>query len=428
MLLIFLGAAVDAIHLLHTLRLENSVLRQAARDRSQRLASVRTYVVLSHTYLTEYLLAPEDPNSKALKAQLQDAHNGMMSALSTYHTCTSRDAASVKRLQTLLDQHWQGMGRTLNVPPAERRSNGAIYAEEVVPLRTSLLEITATVDRADARQTAATEAQIQQSFEHMGSRLALLLNVALAVALLLALGCIAYILRIERQNRRRYAEIVKGRGALQQLSARLVNAQETERRTISRELHDQVGQSLNALLVDAANLASRLPTSDATGRHYLNNIRSLADSSVNSIRDIALLLRPSMLDDLGLVPALEWQAREVSRRSGIRVNVIAENVPDSLDDALRTCVYRLVQEALHNVSRHSRAGNATVKVLPQDESLVVSIEDDGAGFDVANTKGLGLLGMEERVHQLGGILQVESQPGRGTTVLATLPSTVRVTE
>ncbi|MGH9663005.1 MAG: sensor histidine kinase [Bryobacteraceae bacterium] len=429
MLLIFVAAAVDAIHVLHTLRAESSFLRQASLERSRNLASVRTYVLLSHTYLSEYLIEPADARSLALKAQLQGARSEMLSALGRYRNCTARDAASVQRLQDLLGRHWQNLARALSLPPSERRREGmSFYSGEMLPLRTTVLEIAATVDKADAAQLASTEAEIQNRFERMGGRLSLLLNIALAAALLLAVGCIVYILRIERQNRRRYGQILHARGALQQLSAKLVDAQETERRTISRELHDQVGQTLNALLVDAANLAGRLPPDDDASRRYLDNIRAFADSSVNSIRDIALLLRPSMLDDLGLIPALEWQAREVSRRSGIKVKVAADGVPDALDDALRTCLYRLVQEALHNVSRHSGARNATVTVRRQGESLAVSIEDDGAGFDATNTKGLGLLGMEERVHQFGGNLQIESQPGKGTVLRATLPVAVPVTE
>ncbi|HXJ40661.1 MAG TPA: sensor histidine kinase, partial [Bryobacteraceae bacterium] len=213
----------------------------------------------------------------------------------------------------------------------------------------------------------------------------------------------------------------------QQLSARLVEAQETERRTISRELHDQVGQTLNALLVDAANLAKRIPAEDSISRRYLDNIRTFADSSVNSLRDIALLLRPSMLDDLGLIPALEWQAREVSRRSGIKVKVAAEKVPDSLPDAVRTSVYRVVQETLQNVSRHSGARSATVTVRQTDESLMLMVEDDGCGFDPGRTRGLGLLGMEERVKQLGGRLEIQSLPGKGTVLRVTLPIAAAVT-
>jgi signal transduction histidine kinase len=283
------------------------------------------------------------------------------------------------------------------------------------------------VEDVDAKQLTLTDAQIQSEFENLGRRLSVVLNIALGAALLLAAGCIGYVLSIERQNRRRFQEIVQARSELQQLSARLVEAQETERRTISRELHDQVGQTLNALLVDAANLAKRIPAEDSVSLRYLDNIRTFADSSVNFLRDISLLLRPSMLDDLGLIPALEWQAREVSRRSGVKVKVVAEKVPASLPDADRTCVYRVVQETLHNVSRHSGARNATVTVRQTGESLMLMVEDDGCGFDPVRTRGLGLLGMEERVKLLGGRLEIQSQPGKGTVLRVTLPISAAVT-
>jgi signal transduction histidine kinase len=143
---------------------------------------------------------------------------------------------------------------------------------------------------------------------------------------------------------------------------------------------------------------------------------------------MALLLRPSMLDDLGLIPALEWQAREVSRQGSAEVEVMAEDIPDNLPDAYRTCVYRLVQEALHNVSRHAGARQVKIEVRQTAGTLSVSIQDDGRGFDPAHTRGLGLLGMEERVKDLGGTLTVESHAGSGTVVHATLPLPVPVPE
>ena len=175
------------------------------------------------------------------------------------------------------------------------------------------------------------------------------------------------------------------------------------------------------MLVDAANLAQRIPPEDELGHRYLNSIRTHADSSVNSIRDISLLLRPSMLDDLGLIPALEWQARETSRRTRIDVRVSAENVADSLPDAIRTCVYRVTQEALQNVARHSAHRTPGSGCSSRTARFPPTIEDDGSGFNPQRTRGMGLLGIEERVRQLSGRLEVRSDPGKGTTVRVSLP-------
>jgi len=142
---------------------------------------------------------------------------------------------------------------------------------------------------------------------------------------------------------------------------------------------------------------------------------------VKLVRNITLLLRPSMLDDLGLIPALEWQAREVSRQTGLRVDVAAGGVSDDLPEEFKTCIYRVVQEALHNVARHAGAGSVRVVAQQEPRRLLLSIQDDGRGFDVRRSRGLGLLGMEERIAHLGGTLQLVSEQGSGTLISVVLP-------
>ncbi len=365
--LIFLIATVDAVRLLGAMHSENRLLQDAAMERSARLAAVRASVLRS-------------AGAEASKD------------LANYPASTVEERVLVTRVGQLI----------------ERYSTQEASYEEVV-------EITTQLNGIDAKQKASTEMLIEDQFERAGTRLRWALGLAMAAAIVLALACLIYILRIERQNKQRYEEVVR-------LSAKLVDAQETERRTISRELHDQVGQTLNAVLVEAANLAPRISAEDTVSRRYLDNIRQFADTSVNSIRDIALLLRPSMLDDLGLIPALEWQAREVSRRSGIKVEIKAEDVPDTLSDDMRTCIYRVVQEALLNISRHSGAKSAQVTVKQEDRSLSLTVEDDGCGFDPTKTRGLGMLGMQERVKQLSGQFEVQSEAGKGTTLRIKLPA------
>ena len=216
-------------------------------------------------------------------------------------------------------------------------------------------------------------------------------------------------------------EISHAREELQRLSASIVAAQEDERRSISRELHDEVGQALTGVLVELANLSTLIRIGDyETLSGKTAEIKREVEASIGVVRNMALLLRPSMLDDLGLVPALQWQAREVSKRAGVWVKVSAAGV-DELPEKHKTCVYRIVQEALHNAVQHAAARTVTVTVAQQNERLQLAIEDDGKGFDPQLTKGMGILGMEERVSHLNGAFSIESEPGRGTIVHVDLP-------
>src|SRR5262249_9746998 len=161
-----------------------------------------------------------------------------------------------------------------------------------------------------------------------------------------------------------------------------VALQEEERRKLSRELHDEVGQSMSALLVEMGNLASAMPPDPAL-RQRMQAVRTLAENNVVVLRNLSLLLRPSILVDLVLVPALKWQAREAWRRSGVKVRIAAEDAADDLPDEYRTCIYRVVQEALHNVAKHSHATQVRVSVRRAPAKVSVTIQDDGSGF--ANT-------------------------------------------
>jgi signal transduction histidine kinase len=153
----------------------------------------------------------------------------------------------------------------------------------------------------------------------------------------------------------------------------------------------------------------------------VRSIGALAEAALNVVRDLALLLRPSMLDDFGLVPALNWHAREMSKRTGLNVRIAADEASDDLPDEHKTCIYRVVQEALNNSARHANARNLQIVVRNEGFRVIFSIQDDGSGFDKRFVRGLGLLGMEERVRRLGGELRIESQMGRGTTISAELP-------
>jgi signal transduction histidine kinase len=289
------------------------------------------------------------------------------------------------------------------------------------PLDGLLLEWSRNNSAWSSQRVQQDDAALLLQFGRMQGDLTQAFIIALASGLLLVVACMIYILRLERQTHLRYVELSRSRRELQRLSSRLVDAQESERRAISRELHDEIGQSLGALLVDLSRLSAALPPDRAEVKEQVDRMKSVAEGSVQAVRNIALLLRPSMLDDLGLGPALEWQGREVSRRSDIEVEVRAESASGDLPPEYATCIYRLAQEALNNAVRHSGAKRAKVEVEQTDHRIRVAISDNGHGFDPTRTRGLGILGMEERVNRLGGEFKVDSAPGRGATIVAELP-------
>ena len=204
----------------------------------------------------------------------------------------------------------------------------------------------------------------------------------------------------------------------QRLSKDLMTSGEEERRRISRELHDEVGQSLYATMLGLGNLRSSLGTEEAL--EQIAQLETMASRTVSVVRNISLLLRPAMLDDLGLVPAVKWLARETKRMHGVPVEVSAEGFPEEVPEEQVTCIYRVVQEALHNAVKHAEAAEIRVSLVA-DSRLRGRVEDSGKGFESHAELGMGILGMRERLERLGGTLGVESKPGLGTAVVFELP-------
>jgi signal transduction histidine kinase len=224
----------------------------------------------------------------------------------------------------------------------------------------------------------------------------------------------------------RELERIRASHKLQVLSHRLVEVQETERREIARELHDEIGQSLT---VAEMNLQAALKSSRAAPltRRLEESIQAVG-RVVEQVHDLSLNLRPSMLDDLGLEPAVRWYTHRQATLAGLKVKVRVEPLEHRLETAIETGCFRVAQEALTNVVRHARAQAVTVKLTIQDGQLRLSVRDDGIGFDVAAMReeavrgaSLGLLSMEERATLAGGGLTYLSSPGSGTEVQAWFP-------
>jgi signal transduction histidine kinase len=228
--------------------------------------------------------------------------------------------------------------------------------------------------------------------------------------------------RLEKQYRDEHEATLAAKQDLQRLSARLVAAQEQERQTLSRELHDQVGQALTAIKIDVARAEQGLLPSQTDLVERLQRARKGAEETLEIIRRLSMLLRPSMLDDLGLSAALGWYTKQFSASTAIRVSLNDDGSADLLPDAEKASLYRIVQEALTNCARHSEARSILIKLASEEHRYVVHIEDDGKGFTPARSeRGLGLIGIEERVAGMGGSLDLDSKPGDGTRLFISIP-------
>jgi signal transduction histidine kinase len=422
LLLIMALAGADALRVLRNFHASDDRIRRQFLLQNHLLNEIRSEVYLSGTYVRDYLLEPETSRADSYRASLEQLRKQMEDALQWYgRQIAPPEAQHYAALTEELAQYWQVLAPIFQWSPSERHQLGYEFLrDEVFPRRQNMLAIADRIASINEQQLNAGNDQMVGLLVKFQARLAVTLAAALALGLGMAAMSIRRILKLENQAAARYREAADARGQLKDLSARLVQAQETERRALSRELHDEVGQSLSAVLVELRNLSNGVRTQEQA-RATAESIKSLVEGAIRVVRNMALLLRPSMLDDLGLVPALKWQAREVSKRAAMDVSVAAEIRSDDFPDEYKTCIYRVVQEALHNCAQHARATWVRIRVQQEPAWLTLSIQDDGQGFDSRQVKGVGLLGMQERVTRLGGECGIHSEPGSGTILAIRLP-------
>lgn len=226
-------------------------------------------------------------------------------------------------------------------------------------------------------------------------------------------------------RRRVQEELLASRAQLRELSAYLQSVREAERTRISRELHDELGQSLTALRLGLNFLEMHPPTaSETTWREHVRRLKDIADSTVDAVQRIAADLRPPMLDELGLAAAIEWLAESFAERSGLRCKLQLPARSRDFGAEVSTGVFRIVQEALTNACRHGHATEVQVTLAESAGLLTLAITDNGCGIDAregSRRRSLGLLGMRERALMLGGRLTVFSEAGSGTRVEAEIP-------
>jgi two-component system sensor histidine kinase UhpB len=215
---------------------------------------------------------------------------------------------------------------------------------------------------------------------------------------------------------------------LRLLSERAITAQEDERKRIARSLHDDTGQSLSTLIINLERLEHHLPVDDSEMLSRLQSLRQMAQESLECLRSIIYDLRPAILDDLGLLPAIRWYAQTNLEQSGIQVELNFPSESPDLPQPLTTTLFRITQEAVNNIIRHSQAKKASITLSFQDGLITLQVRDDGFGFNPAqmsqeavHLQHWGLVGIQERLELVGGKLAISSDPSQGTTLTVTVP-------
>lgn len=421
LLISIVAAGVGTLLSLDRVRQDETSIRRTFLARMGVLDQIRSHIYLSGTYVRDFLLSPDPSGAAAQSARLATLEKESFAALDSYSRTVEADGRQpFEALKSEIEAYWNVLDKIMEWTPEERSQfRDSFFYDEMIPRRNAMLTVADRIAVANERSLAHAEEEMNAASDGLRRTLMVTFGVTLTGGILLAVLTVGYTLRLERELQRRFDENSHARADLQELSAKLLRAQENERRTLARELHDEIGQSLSAILMDAESAEC---ASDAVEAHeHLTALRSLAEKTVNQVRDLALLLRPSMLDDFGLVPALNWHAREATKRTGLNVVVAADDEADDLPEEHTTCIYRLVQEAINNSARHASARTIEVEVRRVQDRVSLSVRDDGTGFDTRFVRGLGLLGMEERVRRLGGRIEIDSKLGLGTVIRAELP-------
>jgi signal transduction histidine kinase len=211
---------------------------------------------------------------------------------------------------------------------------------------------------------------------------------------------------------------------LRALTARVQDAREEERRRVAREIHDELGQALTAIKIDLSSLVHEFPP-DAQQVKRIESISNVVDQTIKSVRRISTELRPGILDDVGLIAAVEWAAEEFEARTGTRCRLELPEDDSAIDSDRATAIFRILQETLTNVARHANAACVHVRLLKECGSVVLEVHDDGRGAteeQLSASGSLGIRGMRERALLLEGELTIRGIPGQGTTVLVRISS------
>jgi signal transduction histidine kinase len=433
LLVLVFGSVLAASRRAQEIYTQLDALNAHHREVETKLRRLRSDVHLSGIFVRDYLLDTARERAPEYREQLTEFRRTNMSTLAELRALMRRHGDSddrIARLEVQMEDYWQTFDPLFDWTPLEKASQSARFLKrDVLPRREAVLSFTEEIEKLNNANLADQRAAVTRRHASLRNDLYKLLWQSLLLGVVVALTAVIRLRMLERRSEEERSIAQEAERQMRDLSQQLVAAQEEERKKLSRELHDHVGQVLTALRMELGRVERARTPDDGLLRGAVAECKHLVDDMVRTVRDLALGLRPSMLDDLGLQPALEWHVRDVARRYGMAVKLEVEGDLGDLPEQYRTCVYRVVQEALTNCVRHAKAARVGVRVSGGHDGLNVSIDDDGRGFDPKRPHGgLGLRGIEERVRELGGSMFVRTTAGGGTTLGIQLPLLAREPE
>ncbi len=395
---------------------EVAALHQSHLEAGDALASIRANVFLSGILTRDYLLDSDPAHDERYSRQFDEIRSSTeRSFRKLAESETSQpEKAAIEQLRLQVNDYWDPTQIALDWSPDEKAARRSAVLQERVKHREEIVELATQLEQLMSANFIAERARITSADNRFRSLLAWTAGLALLCGVGIAATTLMHIAALERKSAAADAE-------LRRLSAQIRVAQEQERRELSRELHDQAGQMLTGLRMELASISHDAGEEEFNER--VAHAKGIVEQTLRVVRNIATMLRPSMLDDLGLVAALGWLVRDVKRSTGIEVQAQIHPSLDKLPDAESTCIYRVVQEAMTNAARHSGARRIDVVIGFSGVEAVGSVSDNGQGFKTpaGRRPGLGLVGMEERLLELRGSLRVISSPGSGTRIEFRLP-------
>jgi signal transduction histidine kinase len=325
------------------------------------------------------------------------------------------------RLETALRDYWDTATAEFQESPLKNKT--ASVRDQFASQSKKIFAVTEELGELNEENFEARRRELSRAVENLQNDIWETMLTALCLGAIIAGASVFRISGLEKESAEYQKASKQAEQRLRQLSQQLVSSQEQERKSLSRELHDEIGQLLTALRMELGNVERSHAASGGEADAHLDQAKKLAETTLKTTRDIAMGLRPAMLDLLGLGPALEWQTREYSRRYKTPIQLDVAGDLRDLPDPHRTYLYRIVQEGLTNCARHAQAKNIRVSLKDANGQLAVTVEDDGVGFDQHGgvSYGLGLLGITERVRELCGKIAIQSEPGKGTKLEVMLP-------